>query len=1349
MNRATTLPADVAPTVRPGYVRGHLSAGLSVPAAPGTPLAWLAAAAMALIAAPDSDEVMVGAVGAAGTAGAADAGLVALRSAVGPGIRLDDLLSSASRDGARLGGDRDDEPRMLVAAGIGWAEAQRVALELRDCDCVFLLNDAADGWLLECDYDADRYTEPAMRWHLDRLETLLLLLAEEPDTPLADVVVAAEPVAAPRDWDEIPYVAPRTPTERKLAAIWAEVLEVPRVGADDDFFAVGGHSILAAMALSRIRAAFEVEVHFDELFTAPTLAACAKVVERAAAGPARPLTGASGPAVASLEQERLWFLEQWRPGTALYNVPLVLELTGPVDPGRLGEALQRVADRHPALRTAFESVDGRPRPLTRDAEVPWRREEADDRAHAWRLVREHVAEPFDLSVPPLVRGGLVSFAADRHLLYLCIHHLAVDGWSLGHLLDDLGTAYRGLPLPPPDEFGYADYAAWQRGRPVADDLRWWRSYLAGLPPVLELPGDRPRPAVQSFLGGTGRRVLPPDLAAALADFARSRSATVFDVALSAFALLLRRWTGRSDLPIATPVAARPLPELEPLVGFFVNTLVVRADVSGDPSFAQLVERVRHSATAALGHQELPFSLLVEALQPERALSHAPVVQVAFAHYRPSHHDWELADGLAARLRQADTGTAKFDLMFTLHEAPGEMLLEVEYAADLLDAATADRLADQWLELVRGLLAGPGEPVSRIGVLPPGQRRRLTSWARAADEQASWDRVTDAGATIPELVARQVADRGDAVAVSAGRVQLTYAELWARSGALAARLGPRRGELVGLACHRGADLVVAMLAILRTGAAYVPFDSSYPAARLSFMMEDTGVGTLVGHRDLLAALPRTGTETIAIDGDLSPATGPEVPIRPEDAAYVIYTSGSTGRPKGVVVPHRGVVRLVHGADYVPLDTTTVLAQVSNASFDAITFEVWGALANGGRVVVVPPATVLAPSALTELLRAEHVTTLFLTTSLFNAVTTEEPGAFATVDHLCVGGEALDVARVGEVLRGGRGPRTLYDAYGPTEVTTFSVCQPLAEPPTTRGPIGRPISGTTAYVVDLDTGDLAPEGVPGELWLGGPGVAWGYWRRPGATAGAFVADPFSVEPGRRLYRTGDLARWTPAGTLEYLGRIDRQLKIRGFRVEPGEVELALSALPGVRACAVVARNPQDAPVELIAYLQPAGGAGLTSGAVREALARELPDHLVPAHVILVDRIPFGPNGKVETSSLPVPEEGRAETEAVAPAGPVEELLAEIWAEVLGLERLGATDDFFELGGHSLHAVKVTTRAERALRTSMSVRDLFRHKTVRRLAAALREADPDRLDRIAAIVLQVRHARVGAEEEIADAH
>ncbi|GAA4055855.1 non-ribosomal peptide synthetase [Nonomuraea soli] len=1310
----TTLPADVAPAVRPGYARGQLS--VTVQAVSREPLAWLTAAAMALIAVPDVDEVLV----------AAAPGPVVLRSGLDAGTRLGDLLDHTETTG---------EARVLVAAGVSRAEADDAALSLRDCDCLFVLNPAPGGWLLVCDYDADRYTEQAMRWHLDRLETLLVLLAEEPGSLLADLVLAADPVVSPHDLDETAYVAPRTPTEHRLAAIWCEVLDLPRVGLDDDFFAIGGHSILAAMTLSRIRAAFDVEVHFDELFTAPTLAGCAKVVERAGTATAAPIARSVGPAVVSLEQERLWFLEQWRPGTALYNVPLVVELTGPADPARLGEALQRVADRHPALRTAFETVDGQPRPLTRDAEVPWRHERAGGLPDAWRLVRAHVAEPFDLTVPPLIQGGLVSVAEDRHLLWLCVHHLAVDGWSLRHLLDDLGAAYRGQPLPEPDGLDYADYAAWQRARPVADHLRWWRSHLAGLPPLLELPGDRPRPAVQSFRGGTRRQALPAGLAAALTDYARSRSVTVFDVALSVFALLLRRWSGRSDLPIATPVVTRPLPELEPLVGFFVNTLVVRADVGGDPSFHELVERVRHSATAALGHQALPFALLVEALQPERVLSHAPVVQVAFAHYLPAHHEWELAEGLSARLRQTDTETAKFDLTLTLHEAPGEMLLEVEYATDLLDAATADRLAAQWLHLLRGLLDTPGEPVSRVEALPDDQRHQLMTWEGTPG--------ADPDVAIPELVARQVADRGDAVAVSDGQVKLTYADLWSRSGALAARLGPRPGELVGLACHRGADLVIAMLAILRTGAAYVPLDPSYPAARLAFMLEDSGVSTLVGHGDLLAALPRDGRETIEI-GDEHGTAAPEVRVGPEDAAYVIYTSGSTGRPKGVVVPHRGIVRLVRGADYVPLDTSTVLAQLSNASFDAITFEVWGALANGGRVVIVPPRTALSPPALAQLLRAEHVTTMFLTTALFNTTTGEEPDAFATVDHLYFGGEALDVARVGQVLRGGLGPRALHNIYGPTEVTTFSTFEPLTDAPTTRGPIGRPISGTTARVVDLETGDLAPVGVAGELWLGGPGVAWGYWRRPGTTAGVFVPDPISGRPGDRLYRTGDLVRWTATGTLEFLGRIDRQLKIRGFRVEPGEVELALSALPGVRSCAVVARTPQDAPADLIAYVQPDGA--LSAAEVRQALARELPGHLVPAHVIMVDRLPLNPNGKIDVTQLPAPGEGRRETETIAPQGPVEELLAGIWAEVLGLELPGATDDFFELGGHSLHAVKVTTRTERALRTPMSVRDLFRHKTIRRLAAALREPDPDRLDRIAAIVLQVQHARVG---ENADAH
>ncbi|MET9340068.1 amino acid adenylation domain-containing protein [Nonomuraea sp. NPDC003804] len=1333
MSLSTTLPADLAATVRPTYARGSLTRPLSRPYGG----AVLAAAVLALIAEAGTEQVTVAAVDGSG--------LVTLRAAVGERTTLAELLAP-ERDPA------DPQARVLVAADADRAEVDRLALGLRDCDCLFLLAGDAGDRRLECDYDADRYTAATMAWHLDRLESILESLDDDPGTPLAEVVIAPDALPIAADWHEDAYVAPRTPTEEALAAIWAEVLEVPRVGAEDDFFAMGGHSILAARALTRIRAAFDVEVHFDELFAAPTLARCAEVVDAAAVrgpvrGPVRPLVKApDGHAVVSLEQERLWFLEQWRPGTALHNVPLVLELTGPADAGELRQALQRVVDRHPALRTAFVTVDGQPRPVTRAAAVPWRHERAADGAAAWEAVRGHLREPFDLGVPPLVRAGLVSHAHDRHLLWICVHHLAVDGWSLDHLLDDLTTACRGRALPPPDELGYADYAAWQRSRPVDEGLAWWREHLDGLPPLLELPSDHRRPAVQSFGGGTRRHVVPPELARALTDFARARSATVFDVALTVFALVLRRWTGRSDLPIATPVAARPLPELEPLVGFFVNTLVVRADVSGEPSFGELVDRVRRGVAGALSHQDVPFALLVEALQPERALTHAPLVQVAFAHYRPSRHSWALTDGLTATMRLADTGTAKFDLTFTVHDAPGEMAVEVEYATDLFEADTADRLAEQWQTLLRRLLAAPGRPVSRVSALPERQRRRLAGWS--AGSGGSGSVAGPEPVSVPELVARQVAGRPDAVAVSDGAVRLTYAELWARSGALAARLGPRRGEPVGLACRRGADLVVAMLAILRAGAAYVPLDPAYPAARLSFMLEDSGARLVVGHRDLLAGLPLAGRAGLAVDGPGAEiGAAPQVEVGPEDAAYVIYTSGSTGRPKGVVIPHRGIIRLVRETDYVALDGTTVIAQVSNASFDAITFEVWGALTNGGRVAVTPPETVLSPVALAALLRAERVTTAFLTTSLFNATTSEVPDAFATVEQLYVGGEALDVARIGEVLRGGLGPKSLHNAYGPTEVTTFSTCRRLTEPPTVRGPIGRPIANTTAWVVDLDTGDLAAAGVPGELWLGGPGVAWGYWDRPGRTASSFVADPFSGTAGARLYRTGDLARWNGDGTLEFLGRVDRQLKIRGFRVEPGEVELAMSALPGVRGCAVVALEPESGPVELAGYVQP--GPGVTLAGLREGLARELPEHLIPAHLILVDRLPLTPNGKVDLSALPAPERQRAEAAAVAPDGPVEELLAAIWAEVLGVERLGATDDFFDLGGHSLHAVKVTTRIERALRTTLSVRDLFRHKTVRRLAAALRSADGDRLDRVAAIVLQVRQARVVAEKENADAH
>ncbi|WP_214108308.1 non-ribosomal peptide synthetase [Acrocarpospora catenulata] len=1314
MSVSTTLAPDVAEPARPTYARGSLTRSLDGRYG-ADPLAVLAAAVQALIAGPDAEAVAVVAVSGGGLRG--------LRSPLGEGTRIGALLDAAD-------GEIDPEARVVVAVDADRAEVERLALALPGCDCVFLLYGDADGWSLECDYDADRYGAPTMEWHLDRLESILELLETDPGAPLYDVMVAPEALADDDGWQERAYVAPRTPTEEALAAIWAEVLQVDKVGAEDDFFALGGHSILAARVLTRIRAVFGVDVHFDQLFAAPTLAACARAVSSAATGaPAHPLAPVpAGEAVASLEQERLWFLDQWRPGTALYNVPVLLELTGQVDPARLRAAVQRVADRHPALRTAFAPVDGRPEPYTAPADVPWSEATAATWEQAGALADERLREPFDLTTPPLIKAGLVSHTTDRHLLWISIHHIAVDGWSLTLLLDDLTAAYQDEPLSGQGQYGYAEYAAWQRATltgPALDaGLTWWRGYLDGLPPLLDLPADRRRPAVQSFAGGTTYHQVPPELAAALAEFARSCSATAFDVGMAVFALLVRRWTGHTDLAVATPVAGRPLPELESLVGFFVNTLVIRTDLTGDPTFRELVDRVRHSAAGALSHQDIPFSALVEALRPERDLAYGPLAQLAFAHYRPSPYAWPLTGELDARLRPADTGTAKFDLTLTLHDNPDGMVVAVEYAEDLFEAATADRLAEQWLTLLRGLLADPVAPVSRITELPAHQRRVVVDWAGELSGRPL--------PPITELVARRVRERPDAVAVRDGDTELTYGQLWARAGALASLLGPSRGDLVGLACHRGADLVVGMLGILRAGAAYVPLDPAYPVGRLAFMLEDTGARRVVGHRDLLAKLPLDGRTGIDVR-EAAEADAPEVATTPDDAAYVIYTSGSTGRPKGVVVQHRGITRLVEDTDYVTLDESTVLAQLSNASFDAITFEVWGALAAGGQIVVVPPEAVLSPPALAGLLRDTGVTTVFITTALFNAATGEVPDAFATVAQLYFGGEALDVARVAEVLRGGQGPRALHNIYGPTEVTTFSTYQPLTEPPATRGPIGGPIADTTAWVVELGTGDLAPVGVPGELWLGGPGVACGYWGRPGHTARSFVPDPFSGTAGARLYRTGDLVRWTSDGTLEFLGRIDHQLKIRGFRVELGEVELALSALPQVRACAVVALQPEGGPVELVGYVQPRAGADVV--ALREALAGELPDHLIPAHLILVDRLPLNPNGKIDTAALPAPRSARAGLGLAPPEGPVEQLLAEVWAEVLGRAELGAEDDFFELGGHSLDALKVTTRIERALRTPLSVRELFQHKTVRRLAAALRERDADRMDRVARVVLAVR--------------
>ncbi|WP_214108307.1 non-ribosomal peptide synthetase [Acrocarpospora catenulata] len=1020
-----------------------------------------------------------------------------------------------------------------------------------------------------------------------------------------------------------------------------------------------------------------------------------------------------GPAPLSFGQERLWFLDQWRPGTALYNVPVLLELSGPADPARLSAAVQRLADRHPALRTAFTSVDGRPEPYTAPAAVPWSEAAAGTWEQARELADERLREPFDLTAPPLIRAGLITHTAGRHLLWISIHHIAVDGWSLALLLDELAGEREAKTA-----IDYTDYAAWQRdaltGATRETGLSWWRGYLDGLPPLLDLPADRQRPAVQDFTGDTKHFVLPAELAEQVRGLARTGGATVFEVLLAAFALLLGRWTGRTDVVVASPVAGRPARELEDLVGFFVNTLVIRTDLAGDPTFAQLVARVGESAGQAQAHQDIPFALLADALQPDRDLSHPPLVQVQFGLHRQERSSWQLDGGVRAVQLPVDTGTAKFDLTVTVVDTPDQMRVELEYATSLFDARTADRLAEQWQTLLRGLLADPAVPVSHVSALPAAESELLAAWSGPREQ-------LPAVASLPGLVAEQVRARPDAVALTDGATQLTYAELWARSGALAGHLGTGPGDLVGLACRRSADLVVGMLAILRTGAAYVPLDPAYPDSRLAFMLADTGLDVVVTQRGV--KLPPGDYRTVLADAPGQPFTDAEP--GPHDLAYLIYTSGSTGTPKAVMVTHHNVIRLLGGThEWYGFGHGDVWTLLHSSSFDVSVWEVWGALTTGGRLVVVSHWESREPEAYYDLVRRERVTVLNATPAVFRQFVAVDERTAADLDLRLVvfAGDALDrdsVLRWWE--RHGTDTPRLVNMYGITETTVHSTYGPLTRELLAEraSPVGVPLPDLGIHLLD-PAGRPVAVGVIGELYVSGDGVARGYWNRPALTAERFLPDPFSGRPGARLYRSGDLASWKPDGTLEFHGRIDHQLKIRGFRIEPGEVEAAITAHPDVSKCVVVAHGDTDR--RLAAYVVPRPGVRLSVETVHEYLEPRLPVHMVPSVVVILDELPLTTNGKIDRAALPSPDEARPALAHgyVEPRTETERELAQVWAEVLELERVGVTDNFFHLGGDSIRSVQVLALArDRGL--DFQLQRLFQLPTVAQLAADIVPATP----------------------------
>ncbi|HEX8318270.1 amino acid adenylation domain-containing protein, partial [Longimicrobium sp.] len=1128
------------------------------------------------------------------------------------------------------------------------------------------------------------------------------------------------------------YVAPRTPAEEVLAGIWAEVLRLERVGVQENFFELGGHSLLGTRVVSRIREVFAVELPLRALFEGPTVAELAVRVEemRRAGVPVLPPvvpTERTGALPLSFAQERLWFIDRLEPESATYNIPTAMRLAGALDAAALERAVGEIVRRHEALRTVFAEVDGSPVQVVTPfggfalpVEDLSGLGEADREAAVGRRVGEETARPFDLAAGPLFRAALLRIGAEDHVLLLSMHHVVSDAWSLGVLFRELSALYaayrEGRESPLPElAVQYADYAVWQReqltGEVLDRQLAYWKERLAGAPELLELPTDRPRPAVQTSRGASVPVELSPELLDRLQGLGRSEGATLYMVALSAFQVLLGTYAGSDDVVVGSPIAGRGRREVEELIGFFINTLVLRTDLSGDPSFRETLRRVREATLGAYAHQEVPFEKLVAELQPERSLSHSPLFQVMFTLQNAGGEGGALP-GLKAGGVGAAMEIAKFDLSLALAATPQGLRGTLNYSTDLFERGTAERMVGHLERVLEQVAADADVRLSRLELLGEAERALvLEEWNRTAAEYPA-DRC------IHELFEAQAARTPDAAAVVHEADALTYRALNERANRLARHLvrqGVGGETRVGVCLGRGVEMVVALLAVLKAGGAYVPLDPAYPAERLAFTLSDSGVVVLLTQEALRAALPvPDGVTVVSVDGAAAEiaresAERIERGATPRSLAYLIYTSGSTGVPKGVAIEHESAVALVSWAAgvFTTEELSGVLASTS-ISFDLSVFELFLPLSLGGRVIVVENALALPQSAAAGQVRLVNTVPSAIVALL------KAGGIPSGVRTVNLAGEPLRPAVVDALY--GEGIERVYDLYGPSEDTTYSTwtLRQAGGPAT----IGRPISNTRAYVLGAALRPV-PARVPGELYLGGRGLARGYLGRPGLTAERFVPDPFSGEPGARLYRTGDRARWRVDGTLEYLGRLDAQVKVRGFRIELGEVEAALRRNPAVTDCVVMAREDAPGDKRLVAYVV----AGVEADELREHLRRSLPEYMVPWAFVSLERLPLTPNGKLDRKALPAPEGSSYAARAYeAPRTEAERKVAAVWAEVLGVESVGAHDRFFDLGGHSLLLVRVQARLREAFGQPVPITHLFRYLTVSALAAALEAPAPE---------------------------
>ena len=1147
------------------------------------------------------------------------------------------------------------------------------------------------------------------------------------------------------------FAAPRNPVEEVLAGIFGEVLKLDRVGVHDDFFVLGGHSLLVAQVSTRVRQALQAELPIVEIFRNPTVAQLAERVQSGGAGsglpdlpPVRRVPRDGRPIPLSFPQERVWFLDQLTPGGNIaYNFQVTLYFEGPLHVGVLEQAFTELVRRHEILRTSFPTVNGRPGqvihppqpvrfPFIDLRDVP----EAEREDAAERIIAETLAVPFDISRLPLIRWRLIQLRDDLHVLVQVEHHFIHDGWSYAVLLREIKALYsaflRGEPSPLPElPVQYADFAAWQRGwlegEPMQRLLGFWTKRLAGHPTPTEIPTDRPRPARATFRGDVQMFEIPSDLYMELRQLSRRQGFTLFMTMLAGFYAVLSRYSGQEDMMIGASNANRRAREIEGMIGMVVNTLILRGDLSGQPSFRDIQGRVRDLTLDVYAHQDMPFERLVQELRPERQLGRNPLFQIMYNFHDAAVPDLEFG-GLRVMRRVRGNRSAKVDLNVIVvprgeqrvgmeeRAEDRRAVLHWEYNTDLFDLETMRRLCRHYMNLLAGAARDPNARLADLPLLDQAEAAELiTGWSRSGPVPQGNERED----RLHALFEAQVERTPDAEALVVGRERLSYAELNRRANRLAHHLrtlgvGPEVKVAVFL--DRTTELIVAILAALKAGGAYVPLDPEYPAERVAFMLEDTAAPVLITRSSLESRLPEHGARVVRVEEErTAEESNPESGVEAGNLAYLIYTSGSTGRPKAVALEHRGAAAFARWAkgEFSPAELAGVLAATS-VCFDLSVFEIFVPLAWGGKVILAANALALptlpaaaevtlintVPSAMTELVRRREV-----------------PASVRTVN---LAGEPLRGALVRDIYAHTSAERVL-NLYGPSEDTTYSTWGLSPRGAELEPSIGRPLPGTQAYLMDRTLRSV-PRGVAGEVFLGGAGLARGYFNRPELTAERFVPDPWSDAPGARLYRTGDLARFRPDGEIEYLGRADHQVKLRGFRIELGEIETALGRVPGVRESVVVVRNGSG-DHRLVAYVGGSEGEVPASRELRELLARRLPSFMVPNDFVRLDRLPLTPSGKVDRRALPDPEPPKPEEAAVyvAPRNPVEAALSGIWTEVLGVQPVSVRDDFFELGGHSLSAARVLSRVRDLLRVEVALPTVFERRTVERMAELIATLEP----------------------------